>query len=232
MDPQLKQSLEELLKSISVEQSVSALTLGAYLLLGGFMSWYVRLLYSKCGPSISDSDSASRVFPLLTLITIAVIAVVKSSVSLALGLVGALSIVRFRTAVKEPEELVYLFLCIGVGLALGAGLPLLAIVLLVVASFFILAIHYTSGNRREGSLLLTVCGDASRFSKEASPSALGAIEKAVPKYRLQRMDVGNGRGQIRVVINDASQPDMARCIEQLRELLPDCEISYVSLSTL
>jgi Domain of unknown function (DUF4956) len=231
MDPQLKESFEQLLKTISVEQSITALNLAAYLLLGGAMSWYVRILYSKCGPSISDSDSASRVFPLLTLVTIAVIAVVKSSVSLALGLVGALSIVRFRAAIKEPEELVYLFLCIGVGLALGAGLPLLAISLLVVATIFILGVHFTSGSRRDGSLLLTITGDANRFGKEANPNALAAIEKTVKRFRMQRYDVGNGRGQVRVVVCESDPKEMAQWVLELRELLPDCEISYVSLNT-
>ena len=51
--------------------------------------------------------------------TMLIITVVKSSLALSLGLVGALSIVRFRAAIKEPEELAYLFLTIAIGLALG-----------------------------------------------------------------------------------------------------------------
>ncbi len=50
-----------------------------------------------------------------------IITIVKSSLALSLGLVGALSIVRFRSAIKEPEELAYLFLCIAIGLGLGAS---------------------------------------------------------------------------------------------------------------
>ena len=56
-----------------------------------------------------------------TVATVVVISIVKSSLALSLGLVGALSIVRFRSAIKEPEELAYLFLSIGIGLGLGAG---------------------------------------------------------------------------------------------------------------
>ena len=63
----------------------------------------------------------SRVFPLILLTTVLVISIVKSSLSLSLGLVGALSIVRFRTPIKEPEELAYLFICIAAGLGLGAN---------------------------------------------------------------------------------------------------------------
>ena len=58
---------------------------------------------------------------MLSLITFLVILIVKSSLALSLGLVGALSIVRFRTPIKEPEELIYLFLAIALGLGYGAG---------------------------------------------------------------------------------------------------------------
>ena len=60
------------------------------------------------------------VLPVICLTTLVVISVVKSSLALSLGLVGALSIVRFRTPIKEPEELAYIFLAIAIGLALGA----------------------------------------------------------------------------------------------------------------
>ncbi len=121
MDSQLQESWEQLRQAVSVEQNVSAMTMAIYLLLGAAISLYIRFLYRQCGSTPNDADAITRIFPLLTMVTIGVIAVVKSSMALSLGLVGALSIVRFRSAIKEPEELVYLFLCIGVGLALGAG---------------------------------------------------------------------------------------------------------------
>ncbi len=133
MDSHLKETLDQLRQAVSVEQNVSAMTVAIYLLLGAAMSLYVRFLYRQCGASSNDADAITRIFPLLTMVTIGVISVVKSSMALSLGLVGALSIVRFRSAIKEPEELVYLFLCIGIGLALGAGQPLLAVVLVVLS---------------------------------------------------------------------------------------------------
>ena len=60
-----------------------------------------------------------------------VITVVKSSLALSLGLVGALSIVRFRTPIKEPEELIYLFICLSLGLAVGADQRIIAILTLL-----------------------------------------------------------------------------------------------------
>lgn len=231
MDSQLQESWEQLRQSVSIEQNVSAMTVAIYLLLGAAMALYIRFLYRQCGSSPNDADAITRIFPLLTMVTIGVIAVVKSSMALSLGLVGALSIVRFRAAIKEPEELVYLFLCIGVGLALGAGQPLLAVVLVVVVSVVVLSMHFATGGRREQNLLLTITGDSERYFGQNESSAMVAIEQMVPRYTLQRFDVENSRGQVRVVIKESHPHETVSLIAQLRERLPDCEISYVNLNT-
>ena len=101
------------------------------LVLGLILSLVVRYLYFNYSQTISNKNSLGNVFPLLTIITVLIISVVKSSLALSLGLVGALSIVRFRSAIKEPEELIYLFLALVIGLALGADHRLPAIVVIL-----------------------------------------------------------------------------------------------------
>ena len=113
----LEQALQQLSEPFSMDPQ-SAMQLIGHLMMAGVMALLVRFLFRRFSVSASGTDSISRVFPLLAIITTAIIAVVKSSLALSLGLVGALSIVRFRAAIKEPEELVYLFLCIAIGLAL------------------------------------------------------------------------------------------------------------------
>jgi len=135
------------------------------------------------------------------------------------------------SAIKEPEELVYLFLCIGVGLALGAGQPLLAVVLVIIVSLVVLSMRFTSRGRREQNLLLTITGDAERYFGQNEASALAILESTVPRYALQRFDVENQRGQVRVVIKEVHPRETIRMIGQLREQLPECEISYVNLNT-
>jgi uncharacterized membrane protein YhiD involved in acid resistance len=88
----------------------------------------------------------SRNFIWITMTTMMIIAVVKSSLALSLGLVGALSIVRFRTAIKDPEELAFLFISITVGLGLGADQRKITLVGFAVMVGAILLIH-----RRERS---------------------------------------------------------------------------------
>ena len=85
------------------------------------LCFILRQLYIKFSSSLSNKDEFSKNFIILGITTCIVITIVKSSLALSLGLVGALSIVRFRAAIKEPEELVYLFLVISIGLGNGAG---------------------------------------------------------------------------------------------------------------
>jgi hypothetical protein len=228
---QLQEVWKQLEGTVTNGQNVSALTLCAYLILGGILALYCRFLYRRCGASPSDSDAITRIFPLLTLVTTAVIAVVKSSLALSLGLVGALSIVRFRAAIKEPEELVYLFLCIAIGLALGAEQPLLAIALVLVSSVYIFGMYITGRSRRQQNLLLTITGDSKQHFGGGDNDVLSKVEAVVGRYTLQRMDLENGRGQVRVVLGRRSAKESARLMQLLRAALPDCELSYVNMNT-
>ncbi len=88
----------------------------------------LRAFYIRFGTAISNRTRFSNNFLPLALGTLLIIMIVKSSVALSLGLVGALSIVRYRAAIKDPEELTYLFIVIGIGLAGGANQPILAVV--------------------------------------------------------------------------------------------------------
>jgi hypothetical protein len=218
--------------TLSTGQNVSALTLSVHLILGGVLALYVRMLYRRCSNSPSDTESITRVFPLLTLVTTGVIAVVKSSLALSLGLVGALSIVRFRAAIKEPEELVYLFLCIAIGLALGAEQPLLAVALVIVATLFIVGMYLSGGSQRRNKLLLTITSDSKRYFEDGESTVLSAIEAIAGSYTLQRLDVESGRSQVRVVLRDTSPQETVTVIAKLHERLPDCEVAYVNLNSM
>ena len=85
------------------------------------LSYIIGLVYSKYGNSLSNRKKLTQTFVLIAVTVMLVISIVKSSLALSLGLVGALSIVRFRTAIKEPEELVYFFVAIAIGLGMGAN---------------------------------------------------------------------------------------------------------------
>ncbi len=229
--PQIQEAWNQFEAKISTEQNVSALNLVLYLLLAGFLALYIRMLYRKCSASPSGTDSITRVFPLLAIVATGIIAVVKTSLALSLGLIGALSIVRFRAAIKDPEELVYLLLCIAIGLTLGAEQPLLAIALVAVATVFIVTMHVTSRGNRRQRLLLTITGVASQHFSSDEKGVLSIVEAIAGKYILQRYDVENGRGQVRIVLNESNPGKTAAIISKLRERLPDCDLSYVNLNS-
>jgi len=113
------EKLNALLGAEVVQLSPGGLLLN--LLLAALIATVWARVYERWGTSPSNRRRFGANFMLIALATTLVITIVRSSLALSLGLVGALSIVRFRTPVKEPEELAYLFLAIAAGLGLGAG---------------------------------------------------------------------------------------------------------------
>ncbi|MBN1978504.1 MAG: DUF4956 domain-containing protein, partial [Anaerolineae bacterium] len=133
---------------------LSLTTLATNLLLCIVLSSAVAWFYTRYGRSLSNRAKFARTLPVLALTTVLIISVVKSSLALSLGLVGALSIVRFRTAIKEPEELLYLFMAITIGLGLGADQRLPTILAIVVILGYLFARTLLSPRPAKNNLYL------------------------------------------------------------------------------
>ena len=84
-------------------------------------SFVLKEVYLRKSSTIAAKKQIASVLPILATIIFIIIVIIKSSIALSLGLVGALSIVRFRTPIKDPEELIYLFLSIAIGIGYGSG---------------------------------------------------------------------------------------------------------------
>ncbi len=119
-------SFEAFLASQSVNISVFGFLIN--LTLAALLTFLLGLIYQRYAKTLSNRKRFSQNFLLIGLTTMMIITIVKSSLALSLGLVGALSIVRFRVAIKEPEELAYIFLTICIGLGFGADQRLITIV--------------------------------------------------------------------------------------------------------
>jgi len=126
------QTFREFLTATSAHIPVFEFTMN--LIFAGLLSYILSRIYIRYGSSLSNRKYFGKNFFLLTMTTMMIISIVKSSLALSLGLVGALSIVRFRAAIKEPEELSYLFLAIGIGLGFGANQGVITTI-----AFFIIA---------------------------------------------------------------------------------------------
>ena len=137
-------NLENLI-NISANLEIDLTTFIISLFLSALSAYLVAYIYNKFSTTLSNKKDFSKIFVPLCLATTLIITIVKSSIALSLGLVGALSIVRFRAAIKEPEELVYLFIIIALGLGYGAnqfiitffGFLLIIIILIIISRFTI-----------------------------------------------------------------------------------------------
>ena len=149
-------TFEEFLTGATIQVDLIYLVIA--LILGAIISYILGKIYVRYGTSLSNRKKFSGNFMLLITTTTLIIMIIKSSLALALGLVGALSIVRFRAAIKEPEELAFLFLCIGIGLGLGAGLWKVTLVSFVIISLLICGRYFVYKKEENQNLYLTVAG--------------------------------------------------------------------------
>lgn len=113
------ETFQQLLKTEVTQAPVVGIVINLFL--AAILSLWIGQVYVKYGTSLSNRRAFAANFTLLTMTTMLIITLIQSNVALSLGMIGALSIVRFRSAIKEPEELSYLFLAIAVGLGLGAN---------------------------------------------------------------------------------------------------------------
>lgn len=155
------------------------------LLLAAVLAYFIGVLYVRYGRSLSNRRAFARNFLQITLTTMFIITVVKSSLALSLGLVGALSIVRFRAAIKEPEELGYLFLAIAVGLGLGADQRAITLVAFVgIAAFTAIAARSRADDGE--NLHLTVSSEGPE--KVGLERMLEVLREHCTVVKLKRLD--------------------------------------------
>jgi uncharacterized membrane protein YhiD involved in acid resistance len=145
------------------------------------LSFLVQQFYIKFSTTLSNKIEFSKNFLILAATTTIIITIVKSSLALSLGLVGALSIVRFRAAIKEPEELVYLFLIISIGLGCGAGQFItitLGIVIILSLIFFVSKVKLKNNIKNLDKLSLSIIYNFNAKEKEIENLKKMLLKKA------------------------------------------------------
>lgn len=176
-------SFKDIFKSSFLE-NVNAVTLpdmAIALVLAFLVGLFIFFVYKKTYSGVLYSSSFGVTLVALTMITTLVILAVTSNVVLSLGMVGALSIVRFRTAIKEPLDIAFLFWSIAVGIVLAAGFVPLA----VVGSVFIGLVLVFFVNRKahvHPYILVLACDDQETENK-ARELMGGHVERTVVKSK-------------------------------------------------
>lgn len=182
-------SFQDVFKSSFLE-SVSSFSIGEVLvamLLSVIVGLFIFWIYKKTFTGVMYSSGMAITLIGLTMVTTLVIIAVTSNVVLSLGMVGALSIVRFRTAIKEPMEIVFLFWAIVAGIVIGAGLLPLAII----GSAIIGLILFLFANRKrvENAYILVLNCE----TEEAEAKAADVVKGITGKYRIKSKTV-NAQG--------------------------------------
>jgi len=197
------------------------------LVLGGLLGLAIRELFLRFGAAPGDRSRLGNLFPLFTLGTILVLTVVQTSIPLSLGLLGALSIVRFRSAIKTPEELVYLLFCVAVGLSLGAQHRLLSVAAVVVVGGFVLIRSRFDDPVAERSFLLSMSGDAARFFDGEGGTVIARLSAMVRGLELHRLDRDGDRVELRTLVS-VQGGDVEGFLNRVRAAFPGFDVACVA----
>ena len=161
--------------------SVSILDMALALLLSFGLGLFIFLIYKKTFSGVMYSSSFAVTLVALTMITTLVILAVTSNVVLSLGMVGALSIVRFRTAIKEPLDIAFLFWSIAVGIVLAAGMIPLAVIGSVIIGLILLIFANRKSHANPYSVVLRCDGHDSE--QQAKTYLDGQVSRCVVKSK-------------------------------------------------
>lgn len=211
---------------------LSITSLVVNLLLCGLLTVGLSWHYKRFGRTLTNRAEFARILPFIALTTALIISVVKSSLALSLGLVGALSIVRFRTPIKEPEELAYLFIAIATGLGMGADQRVATVVavpliLLMVTMFTI---------RRRAGKSPNVYLNLELRDGEAGPAIFHRITDVLKSSTyvadMRRLDLRDGTLQATFYIGCEDESALSDVMDRLRSEFPRAAMSFVDQSNI
>jgi uncharacterized membrane protein YhiD involved in acid resistance len=214
-----EQYLEQFSQSISLIDFLIGIAVAAPLLI------FLRLFYIRFGHAVSNRSRFANNFLPLGLTTMLIITIVQSSIALSLGLVGALSIVRFRAAIKDPEELVYLFLVIAIGLGCGAGQPILSLIAFILILGMIFVNNRLSGQKafkQHDNMYLNI-----RTDMEDVHALTELFSKHLSYVELKRMDQIDGGLDLSYIIKSDSLKQLEEVRRVINGISPKSTLSFV-----
>ncbi|MBQ8116701.1 MAG: DUF4956 domain-containing protein [Lachnospiraceae bacterium] len=180
------------------------------LVITSLLGIYVYLVYRLVSKKEFYSKSFNISLVAMAMITAAIILSIQSSVVISLGMVGALSIVRFRTAIKDPMDLVFLFWSISIGIICGAGLYGMALILSLCVTIVILVLE--SMPAASASMLLILNAEEAGVEDEVT----AIVEKYARYYRVKSRNLTkNGLDLVMELRIKTNEAEMVREINKL-----------------
>ncbi|MBR5596691.1 MAG: DUF4956 domain-containing protein [Lachnospiraceae bacterium] len=173
----IKKSVLEGFSGADMSSTDIMVTLGITFLIG----LYIFFVYKLVSKTALYDKSFHISMTLISVITAGIIVAMQSSIVISLGMVGALSIVRFRTAIKNPMDLLFLFWSIGTGIVCGAGMFEIALMVALITTVGMMILEYMPGNRK--MYLLIVNGNSELEEEEVLVVANAYAKKCKVKTR-------------------------------------------------
>lgn len=186
----IKKSILEGFAYVNFSTTKMAVTLGITFLIAA----YIFCVYRFLARSSFYNKSFNITMAVISLVTAGIVIAMQSSLAISLGMVGALSIVRFRTAVKEPMDLLFLFWSIGTGIICGAGLYELAVIVAVVVTFGLFTLQLIP-LAAEPMLLVIKMNNI-----ENEPAVLAKIKSCAQKYKVDSKSITDGKENLIIEI--------------------------------
>ena len=175
-------------KAVAFSLPDALLTMAVSFVIGLF----IALLYRSTYQGVMYTMTYGVTLVARTMLSAMILLVVTSNVVLTLGMVGALSIIRFRTSVKEPMDIMYMFWAVGAGIAVGAGMAGVAIVASIAVALTVLLLTRGRQNGVPYILVLTLDG------KAAENAAMALVQKNVRRCRIKSKSVTKGGTELTV----------------------------------
>jgi hypothetical protein len=195
------------------------------LALSAILAFILGRVYIYWGASLSNRRKFAANFMLMSVTTTFIILVVRSSVALSLGLVGALSIVRFRAAIKEPEELAYLFLAIALGIGLGDNQRLVTLLAFSVAIIVLGIARLLRKTQADVNMHLNVItADKTNLSVEV---IMQTLQQYCAKVKLLRYDENEKGLEYSFLVELRSVNDLSQARAALHNLSPSINITFL-----
>ena len=176
------------------------------LVMGCLVGLIIAFVYKRCYRGVLYSPTFSMTLMMLTLITTPVVMCIKSDIALSMGMVGALSIVRFRTAVKDPMDTAYMFWALTMGILLGAELYVHALAVVLGISIILMVMTFVRF-RNPNAYLLVV-----HYDDYAEPEITSLLRRTVKQRKLRSKTVTRSGAEMTVEVRLDSKQDLVSAV--------------------
>ena len=199
---------DSFLKAFSSE-AITTTAIATTLFFATLIAMYIFVVYRILTRKTVYSKGFNIALVAMTILTTAIILAMQSSLVISLGMVGALSIIRFRTAIKDPMDLVYLFWAISVGIICGAGLAGLACIVSVLLTIVIIVLDYLPVAK--ASMILVVNSD----NYSAEQEIMDAVKEYSKSNHIKSRNITNGKLEMLIEVRVKNERELIQAVANI-----------------